>query len=202
MHHASEKKYYAGIAATLAVLFLTAIFAVWMAVRVNEARVFGCIVAIVALAVSILLIMAARHVRTWVQERDSTNRQLHRSEEMNSRMIEGSDDCIAVLDAKGRLMMVNSAMWQWIEEVGLKPVEKLPWVDTWAGEPRRAAESVLASALSGKVGRFEGLSYVRSGEGRWYDVTVTPICDAAGKPEKILAVSRNITQSRCRGRVK
>jgi len=31
-------------------------------------------------------------------------------------------------------------------------------------------------------------------EPKWFDVVITPICDAEGKPERLLAVSRDVTE--------
>jgi PAS domain S-box-containing protein len=111
-------------------------------------------------------------------------------------MIENSTDCIAMIDAGGRLKVVNSATWQLIEDVGLQPVEDLPWLEIWAGEPREASRSALATAVKGRVGRFQGILYTRNGEGRWFDVMLTPIPDDAGKTERVLVVARDITGTR------
>jgi len=150
----------------------------------------GCLACSILLAAVWMLLVRDKRDRVHVEA------GLRAAEELNSRMIEGSADCIAVLDIDGRLKVVNSPMWRWIEDIGLEPVEDLLWVETWAGESRQAAESVLASARAGMVGQFQGLCHGRSGEGRWYDVVVTPLCDPAGKPERLLVVSRDLTESR------
>ena len=111
-------------------------------------------------------------------------------------MIENSADCIAMLDVKGRLKVVNSATWKLIEEVGLKPVEDLPWVEIWAGLARTSCENALGIAVNGRVGRYQGINYMRNGEGHWFDVMLTPIPDDAGRTERILVVARDITGAR------
>ncbi len=193
MHQALEKKIYTGIAASLAVFLAMAFVAIWQVSKFPEARMLGLVAVFGSLAYSILLGYALVLVRRGSRAGRDAGKGLREAEELNARMIESSTDCIALLDLQGRLKVVNSVMWRWIEEIGLEPMEDMPWVETWAGEPRTAAESVLASAIAGKVGRFEGLCYVRSGEGRWYDVVVTPVCDAADVPERLLVVARDVT---------
>jgi PAS domain S-box-containing protein len=36
---------------------------------------------------------------------------------------------------------------------------------------------------------------VRSGEGRWYDVSITPVCDVNNRTEQLLVVARDVTAS-------
>ena len=80
-------------------------------------------------------------------------------------MIENSTDCIAMLDVRGRLKVVNTATWKMIEDVGLQPVEDLPWLEIWVGEARASCQNALGIALKGQVGRYQGINYMRNGEG-------------------------------------
>ena len=195
MHRTPDKKIYAGMAAALAVFLVVAVVAIWQVSKIHEARMLGFVAVFGSMAYSVLLGFALVLMRRGLRERRETERGLRDAEELNARMIEGSTDCIALLDLRGRLKVVNSAMWKWIEDIGLQPVEDLPWAETWVGNLRGAAESVLKSAMSGKVGKFQGLCHVRSGEGRWYDVTVTPVSDEKNLPERLLVVSRDVTAS-------
>jgi PAS domain S-box-containing protein len=195
MHRTLDKKIYAGIAAALGVFLVVAGVAIWQVSKIHEARMLGIVAVFGSMAYSVLLVFALMLMRRSLRERRENEKGLRDAEELNARMIESSPDCIALLDVSGRLKVVNSAMWKWIEDIGLQPVEDMPWVDTWVGDMRRAAESVLKSAMSGKVGRFQGLCHVRSGEGRWYDVVVTPVSDENNHPERLLVVSRDVTAS-------
>ena len=53
--------------------------------------------------------------------------------------------------------------------------------------------AAIASARAGGVGRFTAFRPSAKGTPLWWEVVVTPICDAEGKPERLLAVSRDIT---------
>ena len=182
-----------GIAAALAVFLAMASVAIWQVAKHQEARMLGLAAVFGSMAYAALLVYALVLIRRGSREHREAEKSSRDAEELNAKMIECSTDCIALLDPSGNLKLVNSAMWKWIEELGLQPVEDMPWVDTWIGEPRSAAESVLESAKAGKVGRFQGLCHVRSGEGRWYEVVVTPVCDAENRPERLLVVSRDVT---------
>jgi PAS domain S-box-containing protein len=190
-----EKKLYAGIAAALAVFLAMASIAIWQVSKFREARMLGVAAVFGSLAYSALLGYALVLVRRGSRERSTAEKGLQDAEELNARLIESSTDCIALLDLRGRLKVVNSAMWKWIEEIGLQPVEDQPWVETWSGQANGAARAVLASAIAGRVGRFQALCHVRSGEGRWFDVAVTPVCDSENRPERLLVVSRDVTAS-------
>ncbi|MCJ2089675.1 PAS domain-containing protein [Methylobacterium sp. E-005] len=69
-----------------------------------------------------------------------------------------------------------------------------PWIEVWTRqEDREAAAAALDRARLGRPGRFQarleaGLSV------RWWDVAVTPIGATPGSPERILTVSRDITE--------
>src|SRR6266567_586749 len=72
---------------------------------------------------------------------------------------------------------------------------KTSWIDFWKGADREAARSALKAARSGGIGRFVGFfPTTQSRKPMWFDVAVSPILDAAGKPEKLLAASRDVTQ--------
>ena len=195
MYRPLESKLRIGIATALVVFLVMASIVIWLGVGHPETRlsvmmaIFGIVAYWGPLGFAFVL------VRRALRERVEAEQGTREAEELTARMIESSTDCMALLDTAGRCKMINSAMWRWIEEIGMRPVEGMLWVEAWTGEPRRAAESVLASAVSGKVGRFQGLCHVRSGEGRWYDVSITPVCDVNNRPEQLLVVARDVTAS-------
>ena len=111
----------------------------------------------------------------------------------NLSIIESSPDCIKVLDLEGNLLaLYNGQRLLGIED--LKPHLNRPWVDFWIGEHRVAASAALSKALTGEEGRFVGFFRTLRDEARWWDVRVSPIRGADGKPERLLAVSRDVTE--------
>ena len=119
------------------------------------------------------------------RERDA----FHRS------IIESSPDCIKVLDLDGNLLaLYHGKKLLGIED--LEPFLNRPWVEFWDGVHREAAQKALTKALANDEGRFVGFFRTLRDEPKWWDVCVSPIRGADGKPERLLAVSRDVTERR------
>ncbi len=191
-----EKKIVVGFCTAVVIFVLVTSVTLWELRSAANGRVLATVAILGSLAyfgvLGALWVIVARDMR----ERRRATEALRDAENLNSRMIENSADCVAMLDAQGRLRIVNSAMWGLIEDVGLQPVEELPWVSIWAGGPRSASENAVKVTAKGHVGRFKGSVLLKNGEERWFDVMLTPIPDLAGRTERILAVARDVTMAR------
>jgi PAS domain S-box-containing protein len=125
---------------------------------------------------------------------DSAMEALRASEEFKSRLLACSRDCIKVLDLEGRLIYMNEGGMQSLEICDLAPVLNSSWIDFWEGQDRESAAAALDAARHREVGRFTGYFETRiNRQPRWWDVVVSPIRDAVGNPERILALSRDVT---------
>jgi formate hydrogenlyase transcriptional activator len=125
---------------------------------------------------------------------DSALEALRASEEFKGRLLACSRDCIKVLDLEGRLIYMNEGGMQSLEICDLAPVLNNAWIDFWEGKDRESAAAAVEAARRGEIGRFTGYFETRiNRQQRWWDVVVSPIRDAAGKPERILALSRDVT---------
>jgi formate hydrogenlyase transcriptional activator len=132
-----------------------------------------------------------------VAEAIAKERALRESEQFKTRMIESSSDCIKVLDLKGRLLSMNAGGMAVLEICDFPAVRNSCWVDFWSGKDRQAAENAISLAKSGKTGRFTGFfPTVQTHTPKWFDVIVSPILDEEGKPDRLLAISRDITESK------
>jgi PAS domain S-box-containing protein len=121
--------------------------------------------------------------------------ELRKSEEFKSRLIACSRDCIKVLDLDGKLTFMNEGGMQVLEICDLGPILGNPWIDFWEGDDREAARVAVEAARNGGTGRFVGyFPTTQTSKPRWWDVVVSPICDAQGKPESLLALSRDVTE--------
>jgi formate hydrogenlyase transcriptional activator len=129
-----------------------------------------------------------------IESRKQTEEALRASEEFKSRLIEGSQDCIKVLDLDGRLLSMNAGGMTVLEICDFTPLRNSLWVDFWHDEFRQAAIVAVETAKAGRSGRFIGYCPTMLGKPRWWDVIVNPIFSSEGKPEKLLAVSRDITE--------
>jgi formate hydrogenlyase transcriptional activator len=120
---------------------------------------------------------------------------LRRSEEFAARLIESSRDCIKVLDLQGQLLSINAHGMTALEICDFGPLLGSPWVEFWDGKDREHAKAALEQARQGQVGRFTGyFPTVQMNTPKWWDVSVTAILDKDGQPEKLLAVSRDVTE--------
>ena len=130
-----------------------------------------------------------------ITERKQAEEALRKSEEFKGRLVDCSQDCIKVLDLEGRLLSMNEGGMQALEICDLSPFVNSSWIEFWEGEDREAARAAVQSARSGGLGRFIGyFATTMTKQPRWWDVVVSPIRDAEGKPERLLAVSRDVTE--------
>jgi len=100
-----------------------------------------------------------------------------------------------VLDLDGRLLAMNAGGMKVLEICDLAPVLGTEWIDFWQGEDRERARQAVATARSGGIGRFVGFfPTVQTRTPKWWDVVVSPIANARGQAEKLLAASRDVTE--------
>jgi PAS domain S-box-containing protein len=114
--------------------------------------------------------------------------------DFQTRLIEGSPDCLKVLDLEGRLLSVNAGGMRALEICDLAPVLGSHWVDFWQNEDREQAIKAVAAARAGGIGQFTGFfATTQTKTPKWWDVVVSPILGKDGNPEKLLAASRDVT---------
>lgn len=130
-------------------------------------------------------------------QRKRAEESLHAAEEFNRRILESSDDCFKILDLEGRLIFMSGKSQDHLEIQEAGQVLGKPWVDFWKRpEDREAAGAALQTAIHGGRGHFLGYYRTPSGRREWWGVVITPMLGADGKPEKLLAVSRDETPMR------
>ena len=119
---------------------------------------------------------------------------LRESEELKTRVIDSSPDCIKVLSLDGRLLSMNKGGMAALEICDFSAVVHSQWADFWEGRDREAAERAVATAREGGVGRFTGyFATTTTHRPMWWDVVVSPLRGPDGTVEKLLAVSRDAT---------
>jgi PAS domain S-box-containing protein len=133
---------------------------------------------------------------TNITERHLAEEALRVSEAFNRSIIESSPDCIKILDLEGNLLSMETGQdLLGIDDIG--PFLQKPWVDLWVDpKDRAAALSALKTAVAGGDGSFVGFFRTLRGEPKWWDVAISPIRGAEGRPVRLLAVSRDVTERR------
>ncbi len=130
-----------------------------------------------------------------ITERKRAEEELRKSEEFKGRLVDCNQDCIKVLDVEGRLLSMNEAGMRALEICDFNAVAHSSWIEFWEADDREAAWTAVKAAREGGLGRFTGyFATAVTKRPKWWDVAITPIRDADGKPERLLAVSRDITE--------
>ena len=156
--------------------------------------------ALQALAREVVAQLELRRVRRMLEATALASRQseeaLRASEAIKTQMIESSRDCIKVLDLEGRLLSMNAGGREALEICDFSTVVNKHWIDFWPNaEDREAARMAVSAACSGQTGRFVGyFETVENRFPRWFDVVVSPILAGDGRPDRLLAVSRDVTE--------
>jgi PAS domain S-box-containing protein len=131
-----------------------------------------------------------------VTERRRKDQELTRSEQFGRSIIDSTRDCIKVLDLSGNLLSISKNGQRMLGISDATPFLNKPWTDFWSGQDKDAAIAAIRAAHEGKDGTFVGFFTTPEGTPKWWDVHVTPVVDAEGKPERLLAISRDITARR------
>jgi len=130
-------------------------------------------------------------------QREAAERALRDAQEFQSRLIACSQDCIKMLDLEGRLLWMNEGGMQALEICDLGPFVNSSWLQFWEGNDAKAARDAVETAGKGGTGRFTGyFATATTKQPRWWDVVVSPIRDSEGRPERLLVVSRDVTEHR------
>jgi formate hydrogenlyase transcriptional activator len=130
-------------------------------------------------------------------ERKTAEEALRDAEEFQRRLIASSKDCIKILDLEGRLLWMSEGGMQALEICDLGPFVNNSWIQFWEGEDAKAAQAAVEAARKGGTGRFTGyFATTTTKQPRWWDVVVSPIRNAEGKLERLLAVSRDVTEQK------
>jgi PAS domain S-box-containing protein len=128
-----------------------------------------------------------------ITDRKQIEEALRQSEEFKQRMLESSQDCIKVLNLDGELLYMNTGGQCLLEIDDVTPYLKTAWVSFWDSAEQQQASQALARAISGDVGLFYGYCPTMTGKPKWWEVMLSPILDDSQQVEKVLAVSRDIT---------
>ena len=76
---------------------------------------------------------------------------LRASEELKSRLIACSRDCIKILDLEGRLLFMNEGGMQVLEICDIGPFLNSCWVEFWEGADREAAQAAVRAAQAAQA---------------------------------------------------
>jgi signal transduction histidine kinase len=144
--------------------------------------------------------LAAQYIndalRARTRQLEQSQRTLQSHQDFAEQVVESSGDCIKVLDLDGRLLSMNTPGMKLMEIDDFSTCQNLVWMEFWEGPFGKAARAAVAAAKAGNVGSLEGPCRTAKGTPKWWHVQVTPISGVDGTPEKLLVVSRDVTDRR------
>ncbi len=132
-----------------------------------------------------------------VTDRQQAADELRQSEQFNRSLMDGTADCVKVLDMDGRLLHMNTPGLCAMEVDDFGTLCGQEWEAIWPAEARADIERSVARAVHGDVSSFEAYCPTTKGTPKWWEVTVSPVREAeGGQIVRLLAVSRDITERR------
>ena len=120
---------------------------------------------------------------------------LQASEAFTRSILDSSPDCIKVLSLDGRLEVFSEGGLVVMEVDDFdNQLRGIEWATLWAPEDQQKVHAALAMARIGGTGRFQAPLPTLKGTPRWWDVSVSAIAGPDGRPERLLGISRDITE--------
>ena len=113
-----------------------------------------------------------------------------------SCVLGSSTDCIKVLDLDGKLTFMSEGGKRVMEISDFNAVAGCPWPDFWQDAGNAEAKAAVEAARKGEARSFIGKADTYRGTPKWWHVAVSPIAGPEGRPDRILSVSRDITELR------
>ena len=121
---------------------------------------------------------------------------LHEALSLNTLILESSRDCIVVLDLQARTQFISPGGVAAMEIDDISANLGLSWLRLWQGAELAAAKAAVADACAGRIGRFQGFCPTHKGSPKWWDVVISPLSGGDGRPERLVSIGRDITETR------
>lgn len=131
-----------------------------------------------------------------ISRRKRDELSLKRSEAFARSVIEASPDCLKVMDLDGNLQFINANGQKLLELNHANKCIGMGWSTLWPAETRDIVRQAIADAKDGKGARFEASCETFGGRLKWWDVVVEPVLDETGRCERIISISRDITEKK------
>lgn len=122
--------------------------------------------------------------------------QMLPSQDRYRQIVELSPDSIKEVSLDGRVRFVNSHGIARIAAENAERVLGQPWSSLWPEEVRETVEEAISAAARGERRQFDAACTTPSGERRFWLVSTSPLTNAAGEVEAVLAVNRDVTERR------
>ena len=115
------------------------------------------------------------------------------NEDVLRSVLAGCGDCIKILDLDGRLQFMSEGGKRVMEVDDFGAAQRLSVAGLLGRRRQRRRAARRGSWRRPANGRFKGPANTAKGTPRYWDVQVSPIIGADGKPSHLLSISRDIT---------
>lgn len=109
-------------------------------------------------------------------------------------VLNASPDCVKIISTDGRIEFFNETGLCQMGLPSLDAVKGNRWETLWPEQSKAQVEQAIRDAAQGHAYRFESFCPTAAGEPRWWDVTVAPIKNSEQQVEKLIVVSRDISE--------
>lgn len=132
-------------------------------------------------------------ITNWFGTNTDITEQLQR-EELTRSILDSSPDCIKVIDSDGTLLLMNEGSLQQMEIDNPDAYINQSWFGFWPEDERQKIIDGHRRALENDTVRIEGFCPTVRGTPKWWEVIIIPLNSPSGRAEKILAITRDITE--------
>lgn len=127
-------------------------------------------------------------------ERLKLKKEVKSFNDYSENALNASPDSVKILSREGRVLFVNEAGLCRMQFNRCDNVIGMAWTKLWPENSKSLINDAISRVVAGESVRFESFCPTARGEPRWWDVTAAPILDEQGQVDKIIAVSRDITE--------
>ncbi|HEY8612908.1 MAG TPA: PAS domain S-box protein [Roseomonas sp.] len=131
-----------------------------------------------------------------IHERKLAEEALRESEEFSRGVLEGTTDCVKILDLDGRLLFVNGPGLALMEIEDFTAYRGCRWTSLLPDEVAAETNLAFEAARAGRPSHFSVFCPTVKGTPKWWEVVVSPIFGAGGKVVRFLSISRDISERR------
>ena len=108
-------------------------------------------------------------------------------------VLDQSIDCFKVLTLDGKIQYMNNNGLCAMEIDDFSAVEGTFWADLMPEPARQSLVDSYPAAATGRTVQFRAFIPTAKGTPRWWDISVSPVTDDAGRIAGFLSVSRDVT---------
>ncbi|MEH6774036.1 MAG: EAL domain-containing protein [Cereibacter changlensis] len=131
-----------------------------------------------------------------IHERLSAENALRESEAFARSILDSSTNCVEVIDLEGRLQFMNRPGLAMMGIEDFSREQGRPWVELWPEPARAEVQRAMDVARGGGAAGFTAACATLQGTPRWWEVSLTPIPDAEGRPLRLLSTARDVTEAK------